>query len=83
MKGVDESRINSIGQYLFFFLKVSARSMDTDKLLDLHGKKTKWVFTIRIYIVIDRDEQFEYIINSVYDRIGWLISYSLEDLIMF
>lgn len=40
-------------------------------------------FTIRIYIVIDRDEQFEYIINSVYDRIGWLISYSLEDLIMF
>lgn len=53
--------------------------MDTDKLLHLHGKKTKWVLQYA-YIVIDRDEQFEYTINSVYDRIGWLISYSLEDL---
>lgn len=49
----------------------------------LAWEENKMGFTIRIYIVMDRDEQFEYTINSVYDRIGWLISHSLEDLIMF
>lgn len=73
MKGVDESRINSIGQYLFFFSESVSTIDGYRQTVGLAWEENKMGFTIRIYIVIDRDEQFEYIINSVYDRIGWLI----------